>query len=287
MIPAPEFSAAVPSAMIAAALALAPEPLLGLWDELAIRHVRDCVALARTVRIDEPTIRRAMRLWGVALVAVPLWVGWVFGTPIFDVVALPLVFQSPRWILNAWINRRRRKLRDQLVPVCYGLANTARANLSLSQGLGLMARESPEPIRGELRRIVHEYESGRTLSKALQDASDRLGLESFWMFTSALLCCIENGGPLTDTLDQIAETIQENQRLQSRMEVQTASGRLTITALGIFPVIFLTATYLVDPNLAANAFALWQGQAALLVALILIVWAVRSGLKIVRFQASA
>ena len=45
-------------------------------------------------------------------------------------------------------------------------------------------------MRGELARILREYEAGRTLEHVLRDASERLDLSGFRMFTAALLCCL-------------------------------------------------------------------------------------------------
>ncbi len=284
---APTWPIVAASLCLGTGLALLPGIAVAAWDEFSVAHAQDCIRLARTVRITEAVIRHWLRLWGVALLGVPAAIWTVFGTPILVAIALPLTFGSLRWILGAVITRRRRRLRDQLVPASFALANAVRAGLSLSQAIELVGEAAVEPIRTEFLQLRREYESGRTLNQSLQEFADRLDLPGYRMFTAALLCCLEHGGPLPETLDQIAQAVQEDQRLHSKMEVASASGRMTLVLLSIFPAAFLVFTYVIEPEMAGAVFATWSGQLALLATLGLVFVAIRMGLKIIRIESVA
>jgi Flp pilus assembly protein TadB len=272
------------SLVLGLGVTLGCEPCLRLWDTLALRRLRELAPVARTVGIPEVSVRLGMRAWGLALLGVPPLVLWLFGSPVLVPVVAGLIYQAPRWILQIIIQRRRRRLRDQLVGVCFALANTARAGLGLAQGIQHAGREAPEPIRSELLRIVRDFSRGRSLSQAIGDVSDRLDLNGFRMFAAAVLSCLEHGGPLTETLDGLALAVQESQRLQMKMDVQSASGRLTLWALGVFPLIFLSLNYLIEPTSTWLLLTTVAGQVCLTIIILLILGSVRMGLRITRFE---
>jgi tight adherence protein B len=225
-----------------------------------------------------------MRAWGLGLIGVVPLVISLFGSPVLVPVAIGLMYLAPEWILRTIIQRKRRRLRDQLVGVCFALANTARAGLSLAQGLQLVGRESPEPIRSELLRIIGDFSRGRSLAQAIGDASERLDLNGFRMFAAAILSCLEHGGPLTETLDSLALAVQESQQLQMKMDVQSASGRLSLWVLGLFPAVFLGANYMIEPTPTQLLLTTVAGQVLLTIIILLILWSIRLGLRITRFE---
>ena len=104
------------------------------------------------------------------------------------------------------------------------------------------------------------------------------------MFAAAILSCIEHGGPLTETLDGLALAVQESQRLQMKMDVQSASGRLTLWVLGLFPVVFLGLNYMIEPTSTRLLLTTVAGQVSLTIIILLILWSVRLGLRITRFE---
>ena len=78
-----------------------------------------------------------------------------------------------------------------------------RAGLSLAQGLETVGKETSEPLAAEIRRVVREYKHGRPLAEALRAAKDRLNIDSFTLFASAVLVSLERGGRITDALERI------------------------------------------------------------------------------------
>jgi tight adherence protein B len=272
------------SLVVGLAATLGCGPCLRLWDALALRRLRTLVPLAQTVGISEARLRLGMRAWGLGLIGVAPLVISVFGSPVLVPLAVGLMYLAPEWILRTIIQRKRRRLRDQLVGACFALANTARAGLSLAQGLQLAGRESPEPIRSELLRIVGDFSRGRSMAQAIGDASERLDLNGFRMFAAAILSCLEHGGPLTETLDGLALAVQESQQLQMKMDVQSASGRLTLWVLGLFPAVFLGANYMIEPTSTRLLLTTVAGQVILSIIILLILSSVRLGLRITRFE---
>lgn len=150
---------------------------------------------------------------------------------------------APPVLLKAMRKRRLAKLEDQIVSGVQTLASGVRAGLNLVQSMGIVARDGPIPLRQEFTHLLREYEFGLGLEDAMNNAVDRIGSSDFRLLFSALQTHRERGGDLGQTLDRIAESIREIQRLEKRVETLTAQGRATARALGVMPVVVLAILY--------------------------------------------
>jgi tight adherence protein B len=174
--------------------------------------------------------------------------------------------------LLRWLRRRRiEKLENQLVAGIQTIASGVRAGLNLVQAMGLIARDGPNPLRQEFTHLLREYEYGMTLEDALNNAASRIGSGDFRLLFSALLTHRERGGDLGQTLDRIADSIREIQRLEGRVKSLTAQGRATARWLGAMPVAVLVIYYLIDSNAVARLFTDDVGKLILLLVVVMTV----------------
>jgi tight adherence protein B len=204
--------------------------------------------------------------------------------PLLAVPAVALVYVLPRLILHYLIGRRQTLLRDQVAGAAVLLANSTRASLTLAQGIESAGREAPEPLALELRRIALEYQRGRPLSEALRDAQRRLNLDGFTLLASALLTCLDRGSNVSEALERISKSLLEHQRLERKLDADTASGRRVVLLLGAFPVLFLGFFSLLDPVAIARLFDGVLGQLVLVVVGLLVYVGVRWALRIMRLE---
>ena len=240
------------------------------WDWIASRFVSAEVTQARLLSLDEQKISFWLRAWGIALVTT-LILGLVLGMLPIALGLVAVLLFSPRWLLAFSIRRRSQLLRDQMVGCSRALANSARAGQSLPQALEAVSAESPLPIRAELQRIVGEYQMGRPLVEALADARQRLRLDSFSLFASSIIVSLERGGSVTEALERICGSLQENQRIERKLAAETASGWRVVLILTAFPFLFLAGFAWLHPSGTKLMFETLLGQALLLTILGLVV----------------
>jgi tight adherence protein B len=198
--------------------------------------------------------------------------------------AVYIVYVAPRIALDLMIRRRRSQLRDQMVAATIALANTCRAGLSLAQGIETVANETPQPLASELQRIVREYKYGRPLAEAIRATKDRLMVDSFTIFASAILVSLERGGRITDALERISHSLQETQRIERKLEVDTASGQKVVYLLTAFPLLFLGMSYFMNPDGTAMVFQSLLGQLVLLVVIALSYFSFRWSQRILAIE---
>lgn len=240
------------------------------WDRISAQFVAKQLLQARALSIDETRVQFAMRSWGAALLGI-LGSGLALGMlPIAGGIIL-ILLAIPGWTLNWVVRRRRELLRDQMVGCTRALANSARAGQSLQQALEAVSAESPLPLANELQRIVGEYQLGRPFADALSDARERLQLDSFSLFASSIIVSLQRGGRITEALERICRSLQENQRVERKLAAQTASGWRVVLILTAFPFLFLLGFAILHPTGTAMMFNTLLGQLLLLIILALVV----------------
>jgi tight adherence protein B len=175
----------------------------------------------------------------------------------------------PHAMIRYLRRRRLRKLEDQLVGGVQTVASGVRAGLNLVQSISLVARDGPSPLRQEFAHLTREYEYGISLDEAMRNAAERIGSSDFRLLFSALQTHRERGGDLGETLDRIAESIREIQRLEKRVQTLTAQGRATARWLGAMPLVIGLILYAIDSGGVKKLFTEPLGNLILLAIVVL------------------
>lgn len=234
--------------MLAAAVGLRPLGQVLLWRERQFDRV-----LRQQLLLDvNPRQATVASLVFVVVCGAfgYLLVGSVVGVLLFAAGAA----LAPSLVLRLLRRRRVKKLESQLVEGIHTLASGVRAGLNLVQSLELVSRDGPVPLRQEFAHLLREYEYGVPLEEAMDNSAKRIGSGDFRLLFSALQTHRERGGDLGDTLDRIAASIREIQRLESRVQALTAEGRVTARVLAGFPAVVLGVLYLIDAAPVALLF---------------------------------
>jgi tight adherence protein B len=260
----------VSSVLMGVAVFLAVRWGAPLWDALAQRQLADLTPRMQQLSLDTRRLPALLRWWGLSMAATFLVCLLVLHIPLIGAVAVYVIYIMPRTILEMWIGRRRALLRDQMVGASVLLANATRAGLSLAQGLEAVGNESPEPLASEFRRLVREYQRGRPLGEALRDAKSRLNLDGFTLLVNAVLSSLERGGKVTEALERISRSLQENQRLERKLDADTASGRKVVVLLTVFPFGFLIVFYLLAPETVGLLFTTLLGEIVVVIIAVLV-----------------
>jgi tight adherence protein B len=141
--------------------------------------------------------------------------------------------------------------------------------LSLIQSLEILAAQCPKPINAEFFQIVAEYKLGKPLDRTLVEAKERLRSENFALFAAALLASQESGGRLNETVERIARSVLEMQRLDRKIKSETAQARKSAIYMAMAPAVILAAYYFLDADNVLMLFTEPIGHLLLAVSLVL------------------
>lgn len=256
-------------------LSVAAAIALGAWSggdlllATAAAIERDIAEKLRRLRASTEKLRAILVAW-VGVTAVVFFIFWhVLASPVFAVLASAFLLAAPWYLLQRAAERRRQKVEDQMADAMVTLANAVRAGLSLVQSLDILAAQCPWPINEEFRQIIGEYKLGKPLERTLVEAKDRLRSENFALFAAAILASHESGGKLNETVERIAQSVLELQRLERKIMSETAQARKSAIYMACTPAFILVAYWFVDPDNTALLFTTTFGNVLLALALLL------------------
>jgi len=167
---------------------------------------------------------------------------------IFGIAGIVIGFFAPDWYVMFRFSKRLKDFNGQLGDTVGLLANSLRSGYSMLQSMELVAREAPDPIGGEFKRVVREVGLGLSAQDALNNLLRRIPSDDLDLMITAINIQYEVGGNLAQILDTISHTIRERVRIKGEISVLTAQGRISgylITCLPIFLAIVIT---LINPT---------------------------------------
>jgi len=240
------------------------------WDAGLGVLERDFRDKLRRMRIRVKHLRRLILAW-FAVVAAFYLAMWIFlALPVLGIAMAAVLFCLPWYMVRRMARKRKEQIEDQLADSMVSMASAIKAGLSLAQSLEILAGQSPRPISQEFEQMMTEYKLGKTLDEVLEETRERLGSENFALFAAAMQASRESGGRLNDVIDRIARSIREMQRLERKIESETAQARSSAFYMSLAPfVILLMYYFFVDPVSTTRLFTTFFGQLMLSVSLIL------------------
>ncbi len=197
-----------------------------------------------------------------AIVAV--FVSLITASPFWGLVSFAALLFFPMMVFKHLREKRRQKLETQLVDGLTTLASAARAGLNLVQSFQLLVTNSTGPIQQEFAQLVREYEMGIDLNQAMRNAANRIESQTYRLTFTAIEMHRTRGGDTAQSMDRIAESIREIQRLDGKLDALTAQGRSQATMMAVMPFVFLVILYLIEPQGVTLLFTTTPGRLLLL-----------------------
>jgi len=261
--------------MFAGAAAIGGATGLLAWsaDGYAARGVdfieRDLKDKLRRLRVSTKSLRKWIVAWmiGVLVTLLGMWLG--LNALAFGVVFAAVFLAVPWYVIRRIAEKRQLKIEDQLADAMVSLSSAIKAGLSLGQALEILAEQCPRPIKEEFQQMVGEYKLGKPLDKCLDEARERLRSENFALFAAAMQASRESGGKLNETVERIAHSVMELQRLERKIISETAQARTSAVYMALAPfAVLLMYYFFIDPVNTERLFSTVPGQLMMCISLV-------------------
>lgn len=177
----------------------------------------------------------------------------------------------PYFVIRHLETKRRQRLEIQLVDGLASLASGVRAGLNLVQSMQLLVSNQRGPIQQEFSQILREYEMGMDLNQAMRAASNRIASPLYRLTFTAIEMHRIRGGDSGESMDRIAESIREIQRLEGKLDAITAQGRAQANFMAAMPIVIIIMLLVIMPDETKMLFTRTEGRVLLLIAGALIV----------------
>ncbi len=224
--------------------------------------------LCRQLLLDvDPRTAVWSHIGGVVLVVV---LGIYLTGALIGIVLGAVSALVPYFIIRHLETKRRMRLEVQLVDGLASIASGVRAGLNLVQSMQLLVTNQTGPIKQEFGQILREYEMGMDLNQAMRQASDRIGSQLYRLTFTAIEMHRLRGGDSGESMDRIAESIREIQRLEGKLDAITAQGRVQANMMAMMAVVIIVMMQVIFPDDTMMLFTMTEGRIILLVAISLI-----------------
>ncbi|MGB0766257.1 MAG: type II secretion system F family protein [Phycisphaeraceae bacterium] len=180
---------------------------------------------------------------GFVLIAGVYLTGVLIGLVLTGVTAF-----VPYFVIRHLEAKRRLRLEVQLVDGLASMASGVRAGLNLVQSIELLVQNQDGPIEQEFGQILREYEMGMDLNQAMRQASDRIGSPLYRLTFTAIEMHRLRGGDSGESMDRIAESIREIQRLEGKLDAITSQGRIQANMMAIMAVVIIVMMMMMFPD---------------------------------------
>jgi len=146
------------------------------------------------------------------------------------------------------------------------IVRAVRVGLPIVEAIRVVARENPDPTAREFAALVAQTAIGVPLDDALRDMAERNRLPEYRFFATALSLQSQTGGGLTETLENLADTIRKRVAAKMRGHAIAAEARMSSYILDALPLVTGSLLSVINPSYMAVMFTDPSGRILLLTA---------------------
>jgi Flp pilus assembly protein TadB len=180
-------------------------------------------------------VRRRFAPWVLGLLTAAL-LHFAFGWSLPFVIAVALIVSFQAGQLEAYLAAgRTARIETQLADAIDLMVAALQAGASVADALENAMAESHSPLRPQLEEVVGRIHFGDNPRTAYRGLTQRVPLETFLLFASALSVQSETGGSLAPTLASVGRTIRDRIEIARRIRSNSAQSEASTMA-----VLFLT-----------------------------------------------
>jgi len=170
------------------------------------------------------------------------------------------VFGLPSFILNKMIKRRQNKFIANLANAIDVVVRGVKTGLPLNDCLGIIARESPEPIASEFKEVVDQQRLGVTLGEALDRLVVRVPLPEVKFLAIVISIQQSAGGNLSEALGNLSQVLRDRFSIKLKVKALSAEALASAMVLGSLPPMVILLLQLSAPTYLTPLFSTKVGN---------------------------
>lgn len=160
----------------------------------------------------------------------------------------------PHLAVGKMIKRRIKKFNARFPDAIELMVRGLRSGLPISETIGIVADEIPDPVGGEFRTVADKMKIGRTMDAALTDTSARLGTPEFQFFVISLAIQRETGGNLAETLSNLADVLRKRAAMKLKIRAMSSESKASAWIVGSLPFIVFGLIWFINGQYMQNFF---------------------------------
>ncbi len=193
-------------------------------------------------------------------------------------------FGLPRWFVGFLTKRRQNKFVNAFADAVDVIVRGVKSGLPLNECLGIIARESAEPLRSEFQEVVDQQRVGVSLTEALDRLTTRMPLAEVRFFAIVIGIQQQAGGNLSEALGNLSGVLRARKMMAAKVQALSAEAKASAMVLGSLPPGVMTMVYLTTPDYISVLWTDKFGQFMLLCALLWVSCGILVMRKMINFK---
>jgi tight adherence protein B len=192
------------------------------------RYAMTCIAILIIVA--------GMALAKGAPIALALVAGAAFGLMI------------PHLVVGRQINKRIANFNAKFPDAIDLMVRGLRSGLPISETLGIVSSEIPDPVGTEFRAVSDRIKIGKTMEQALEETSQKIDTPEFQFFCITLAIQRETGGNLAETLSNLGEVLRKRAQMKLKIRAMSSESKASAYIIGALPFLVFGMIYYVNAD---------------------------------------
>ena len=160
----------------------------------------------------------------------------------------------PHMVVSKLIKRRVAKFTARFPDAIELMVRGLRSGLPITETIGIVADELPDPVGTEFRSVADKMKIGRTMDAALQETAIRLGTPEFQFYVISLAIQRETGGNLAETLSNLADVLRKRSQMKLKIRAMSSESKASAWIVGSLPFIVFGLIWFINGQYMQNFF---------------------------------
>jgi len=220
------------------------------------------------------------------LIAAVAWaaLSLVLPAPLPLTLAVAVGLGVPHVVVKVMGDRRVAAFVAQFPDAIDLIVRGLRSGLPVTESINAVARELPDPLGTEFRRVGDAVRLGQSLDAALWDVAKRIDTPEFRFLIIAMAIQRETGGNLAETLGNLSDLLRKRRQMKMKVRALSSEARASAYIVGALPFLMFGAISILKPDYAAIFLDDPRGQVMGAIALGMIIAGGLVMAKMVRFD---
>ena len=179
------------------------------------------------------------------------------GTPLLLTIFVGLLvgIGLPYWFTGKLAQRRTQRFIAKFPDAIELLVRGLRSGLPISETMGVVGKEVPDPVGGEFRGVAARRGIGPTVAAAPQESADRLQTAEFQFFVITLAIQRETGGNLAETLSNLADVLRKRMQMKLKIRAMSSESKASAYIIGALPFVVFALIWYINPTYMGTFFS--------------------------------
>jgi len=166
----------------------------------------------------------------------------------------------PRWFVSFRRGRRVKAFLNEFPNALDTIVRAVKSGLPLNDSIRLIANESPEPVRGEFRRIVEAQQIGMSVPDATLRMPETMPCPEAGFFGIVIQIQSQAGGNLSEALGNLSRVLRDRKKMKAKVQALSMEAKASAAIIGALPFIVAFLVYLSSPNYIMPLFVTSKGN---------------------------